>query len=143
MLKTHKRIAIVDSGHELFSQIEKILSNTEGYKVERISDDSNAIIDALNDHGIVSVIYDLKNIHDLQLIVDTIKDNSMPNNIYQLTNREHKIMVSLDKGLLYKEISESLELTLGTFKQYTHIIYKKLSVSNKTEAINKYFNRKN
>jgi DNA-binding NarL/FixJ family response regulator len=51
-------------------------------------------------------------------------------------------MVSLDKGLLYKEIAVSFNLTLGTFKQYTHTLYKKLGVSNRTEAINKYFKRK-
>jgi DNA-binding NarL/FixJ family response regulator len=55
--------------------------------------------------------------------------------------REKEIMVLLDKGLLYKEIAETIEVTLGTLKQYVHIIYEKLGVSNKTEAINKYFNR--
>ena len=50
-------------------------------------------------------------------------------------------MTLLAKGLVYKDIAETLAITLGTLKQYIHIIYKKLGVSNKTEAINLYFNR--
>ena len=44
-------------------------------------------------------------------------------------------------GLKYKEIAQSLAITLGTLKQYIHTIYEKLHASNKTQAINIYFNR--
>jgi LuxR family transcriptional regulator, maltose regulon positive regulatory protein len=42
--------------------------------------------------------------------------------------------------MLYKEIAETIGVTLGTIKQYVHIIYTKMGVTNRTEAINSYFN---
>jgi len=55
-----------------------------------------------------------------------------------LTERELELLNLLSKGMLYKEIAESLEITVGTVKQHIHKIYHKLQVSNRTEAINKY-----
>jgi DNA-binding NarL/FixJ family response regulator len=55
-----------------------------------------------------------------------------------ITNRELELLDLLSKGLLYKEISAQLGITVGTVKQHIHKIYDKLQVSNKTEAINKY-----
>ncbi len=54
-----------------------------------------------------------------------------------LTNREIELLTLLSKGLLYKEIGDQLNITIGTVKQHIHKIYDKLQVSNKTEAINK------
>jgi len=55
-----------------------------------------------------------------------------------LTNRETEILELLSQGLLYKEISAQLGITIGTVKQHIHKIYDKLQVNNKTEAINRY-----
>jgi DNA-binding NarL/FixJ family response regulator len=59
---------------------------------------------------------------------------------YNITSQEKKVLERLAKGLFYKEIADSLDLKLNTIKQYCHSIYKKLEVSNRTEAVNKYFN---
>ena len=58
-----------------------------------------------------------------------------------LTERELEILELLKDGLLYKEIGAALSITTGTVKQHLHKIYKKLHVSNRTEAINKYLDR--
>jgi two-component system, NarL family, response regulator LiaR len=60
---------------------------------------------------------------------------------YKLTFQEQKVMELLAKGLFYKEIAEEMDLKISTIKQYCHSIYKKLNVSNRTEAVNKYFQR--
>ncbi len=57
-----------------------------------------------------------------------------------LTNREFQLLDLLKDGLLYKEIAQELGITVGTVKQHIHKIYKKLHVSNRTEALNKYRN---
>lgn len=54
-----------------------------------------------------------------------------------ITDREQEILTLLAKGMLYKEIADSLQISTGTVKQHIHKIYGKLQVSNKTEAINK------
>ncbi len=59
----------------------------------------------------------------------------------QLTPRENEILQSLSQGMMYKEIANSLFISLDTVKRHIQNIYEKLQVSNKTEAVNKYFNR--
>jgi len=54
-----------------------------------------------------------------------------------ITERELELLTLLSKGLLYKEIANELDITVGTVKQHIHKIYDKLQVNNKTEAINK------
>lgn len=54
-----------------------------------------------------------------------------------ITERELELLTLLSKGLLYKEIANELDITVGTVKQHIHKIYDKLQVNNKTEAINR------
>jgi DNA-binding NarL/FixJ family response regulator len=131
-----KKIAIVDNGEEPIQKICAMLQNTEGYEVIHISEQS--ITAALDNESVVAILYDLKNEKKLNFISPNGNGIQIPNT---LTMREKEIIALLDKGFLYKEIAETIEVTLGTLKQYVHIIYEKLGVSNKTEAINKYFNR--
>ncbi len=56
-----------------------------------------------------------------------------------LSPRESEILQLLAKGLLYKEISDQINVTTGTVRQHIHRIYEKLHVQNRTEAINKAF----
>ena len=51
--------------------------------------------------------------------------------------RENEILQLLSKGLLYKEISDKLSISVNTVRQHIHNIYEKLHVQNRTEAINK------
>ncbi|HTQ27189.1 MAG TPA: response regulator transcription factor [Puia sp.] len=59
-----------------------------------------------------------------------------------LSPREIEILELLARGLLYKEISDQLNITTGTVRQHIHRIYEKLHVQNRTEAINKAFGSK-
>jgi len=59
-----------------------------------------------------------------------------------LTKREFELLSLLSKGLLYKEISVQLNITMNTVKQHIHNIYEKLHVQNRTEALNKVFGKK-
>jgi DNA-binding NarL/FixJ family response regulator len=58
-----------------------------------------------------------------------------------LSNRENEVLELLAGGLLYKEIAERLFIGHGTVRQHIHNIYEKLHVQNRTEAVNKYFER--
>jgi len=58
-----------------------------------------------------------------------------------LSKRENEILQLLSKGLLYKEISDQLTISVGTVRQHIHKIYEKLHVQNRTEALNKFFDR--
>jgi DNA-binding NarL/FixJ family response regulator len=58
-----------------------------------------------------------------------------------LSERENEVLQLLADGLLYKEIAERLHIVHGTVRQHIHNIYEKLHVQNRTEAVNKYFER--
>ena len=58
-----------------------------------------------------------------------------------LSDRENEVLQLLADGLLYKEIANRLYLSHGTVRQHIHNIYEKLHVHNRTEAVNKYFDR--
>ncbi|MFM6925189.1 MAG: response regulator [Ferruginibacter sp.] len=58
-----------------------------------------------------------------------------------LSKRENEILEMLSTGLLYKEISDKLTITTETVRKHVYHIYEKLHVSNRVEAVNKYFGR--
>ncbi len=58
-----------------------------------------------------------------------------------LSGRENEVLQLLADGLLYKEIADRLHIGHGTVRQHIHNIYEKLHVQNRTEAVNKYFDR--
>jgi DNA-binding NarL/FixJ family response regulator len=58
-----------------------------------------------------------------------------------LSKRENEILEMLSTGLLYKEISDKLYISSETVRKHVYHIYEKLHVSNRVEAVNKYFGR--
>jgi DNA-binding NarL/FixJ family response regulator len=58
-----------------------------------------------------------------------------------LSKRENEILEMLSTGLLYKEISDKLSITTETVRKHVYHIYEKLHVTNRVEAVNKYFGR--
>jgi len=65
----------------------------------------------------------------------------MTANLTILSVRENETLHFLSQGLLYKEIAEKLGISTSTVRQHIHRIYEKLHVQNRTEAINKAFNK--
>lgn len=61
----------------------------------------------------------------------------------ELTEREKEILELLSQGLLYKEIANQKFISIDTVKKHVGNIYRKLHVSNKVEAINKFNHFKN
>lgn len=58
-----------------------------------------------------------------------------------LSKRENEILEMLSTGLLYKEIADQLNISSETVRKHVYHIYEKLHVSNRVEAVNKYFGR--
>jgi len=61
--------------------------------------------------------------------------------IDQLSHRERQILDELSRGLMYKEIASVLFISPETVRKHVYHIYEKLHVTNRVEAINKYFGR--
>jgi len=60
----------------------------------------------------------------------------------QLTEREHEVLGLLAKGFMYKEIADQLGISLHTVRGHVHLVYEKLHVQSRTEAVLKYLGQK-
>jgi len=58
-----------------------------------------------------------------------------------LSPRERSVLELLSKGYLYKEIAESLNLSVMTVDTYVRRVYDKLQVNSRSQAIAKYLQR--
>jgi DNA-binding NarL/FixJ family response regulator len=61
--------------------------------------------------------------------------------IGQLTPRERAVLELLSRGQLYKEIADSLNMSLDTVRKHLQSTYHKLHVHTRTEAVVKYLGR--
>ncbi len=55
------------------------------------------------------------------------------------SKREQEILIALSKGYQYREIANSLFISVETVRTYIRRIYEKLQVHSKVEALNKVF----
>lgn len=61
--------------------------------------------------------------------------------VANLSKREKEILEMLSKGLIYKEIADKVYISAETVRKHVYHIYEKLHVSNRVEAVNKFFGR--
>jgi DNA-binding NarL/FixJ family response regulator len=62
-------------------------------------------------------------------------------NTETLSPRERSVLDLLAQGYLYKEIAESLNLSVATVDTYVRRVYEKLQVNSRSQAIAKYLKR--
>lgn len=74
-------------------------------------------------------------------VLTTFKPTCIAGEEFDLTLREKEILGFLSKGLSYKNIAINLYISPETVKKHIRNIYGKLQVTNKVEAINKYFEK--
>ena len=58
-----------------------------------------------------------------------------------LSAREREVLEQLARGRLYKEIAETLQVSIDTVRKHLQSIYQKLHVHTRTEAVIKYFQK--
>lgn len=63
------------------------------------------------------------------------------NALNNLTHREREILELLSRGMMYKEIALALNLANDTIRKHVYHVYEKLHVTNRVEAVNKFFGR--
>lgn len=73
----------------------------------------------------------------LKLLKSGGKTNGQATENFNLTEREIEVLQHLSKGLSYEQIANNLFISYGTVRKHIENTYRKLQVTNKTEAINK------
>ncbi|RZL62276.1 MAG: response regulator transcription factor [Pedobacter sp.] len=154
-------IAIVDiqledlSGIELIQQVRNKLPNTQFLMCTSFQNSEN-IFNALK-AGASGYIVKGSSAQEIQNAVKELHEGGSPMspyiarkvislyhkpeaNDFGLSKRELEVLNLLSKGLLYKEISDQLNISANTVKNHCKNIYKRLHVQNKIEALNKFNN---
>jgi DNA-binding NarL/FixJ family response regulator len=72
-----------------------------------------------------------------RMVVQFFSQREPAPEIETLTNREHEVLVALSHGHQYKEIGDSLEISINTVRKYIRSIYDKLHVSTRLDAVRK------
>jgi DNA-binding NarL/FixJ family response regulator len=57
--------------------------------------------------------------------------------VQTLTGREHDVLIALSQGQQYKEIADALGISINTVRNNIRVIYDKLHVNTRHEAVNK------
>ncbi|MBX3254279.1 MAG: response regulator transcription factor [Chitinophagaceae bacterium] len=60
---------------------------------------------------------------------------------FGISKREDEMLKYLAEGMTYQEVADRMFISLSTLKSHIYNTYEKLQVSNKVEAINKYFEK--
>lgn len=153
-------IAVVDiklktiSGIELIQQIKPNLAYTQflmcsGYQNNEYvfsalkAGASGYIVKGSTSFEIQNAIIDLYNggspmsPYIARKVISLLHQKNDDNN-FGLSHRELEVLSLLSEGLLYKEISDKLNISQNTVKNHCKNIYKRLHVQNKVEALNKF-----
>jgi DNA-binding NarL/FixJ family response regulator len=72
---------------------------------------------------------------------NTTTPGTSGNELATLSNREKEILELLSRGLMYKEIAAALFISQETVRKHVYHVYEKLHVTNRVEAVNKFYGR--
>ena len=72
---------------------------------------------------------------------NTTAPGTSDHDLATLSNREKEILELLSRGLMYKEIAAALFISQETVRKHVYHVYEKLHVSNRVEAVNKFYGR--
>lgn len=73
-------------------------------------------------------------------VISSFRENEDKKNTAMsiLTAREQMVLQHIAKGFLYKEVADTMEISIETVKKHLRSIYSKLQVQNRTEAVIKF-----
>lgn len=145
------------SGLDIIKQTKSQLPTTE-FLVCTVHDDSSFVFDALSS-GASGYILKNSTAEEIKTAILEVANGGAPMSPFIarkviasftntkppidsaktiLTNREKEVLNLIAKGLLYKEIADTLFISHSTVKKHLRNIYEKLHVQNKIEALNKF-----
>lgn len=129
------KILILTTFDDDESLFRAILAGASGYLLKEDSGTElfRAIMDTLSGGAAMSPSIALK---ALQLIKQPIR-TGIKTEDFGLTNREIELLTQLKNGLTYEEVATNLFISYHTVRKHVENIYRKLQVTNKTEAVKK------
>jgi len=77
----------------------------------------------------------MKELHEISNRLRQRDLRAVCHHMNSLTSREREVVLAVAEGLSNKDISQRLNLALGTVKAHLHSIYTKLGVKNRTALV--------
>jgi DNA-binding NarL/FixJ family response regulator len=161
----HKpNVALVDinlpglSGIDCVRQLKPLTPQTQ-FVMQTVYEDSNHIFDALAAGATAylvkttsreALINALREVHaggspmssniarKVVQLLQQPKKNTLP--VDELSKRENEVLALLAQGYLYKEIADTLGISIQTVNTYIRRIYEKLQVHSRSQAVARYTN---
>lgn len=75
-------------------------------------------------------------------VVSAFNKTPVEDESFELSTREEEVLKLLSTGYRYKDIADRLFISISTVRSHIYNIYEKLHVHNRTEALNKFNNRR-
>lgn len=121
---------VYENNEQVFDALQ---AGASGYLLKKSSPEKikEALIELYNGGSPMSANIARKLVSALQNKLEPVASSPL------ISKRENEVLQLLSQGLLYKEISDKLNISTGTVRQHIHKIYEKLHVQNRTEALNK------
>lgn len=124
-------LTVVDDDEVVFKALE---AGADGYllKLTRPEDLRASLLDVLNGGAPMSSGI-------ARCVVRYFRQKAQsPSDSARLSTREEEVLTLLSKGYSNKEIADQLNLSFETVRSYLKLIYKKLHVRTRTEAVVRY-----
>jgi len=122
---------IVVSAHEEVEIIRTCINhNASGYIIKSSDpeDIQNAILDILDGKTYIP--------NSIEMVdTRTREQDSVTDRLNLLTPSQLKVFIEMGKGKLNKQIAYDLNITEATVKAHITIVFKKLSINNRTQAV--------
>jgi len=143
------------SGIHCVRKLKPVMSKTQ-FLMLTVYSDSDHIVDALSAGATgyllkrthrEEVLAAIKQVHEggspmnsfiaRKLVQSFQREEPQVPETHVLSPREWEVLRLLTRGLMYKEIADSLGVSMPTINTHVHRIYQKLHVRTRTEAINR------
>lgn len=133
------KIIILTAYAEQHIVMETIRAGADGYLLKNIESEEliKTILSVHNGESVLDPSVTEGVFNSIKLDNQKIEESS------ELSPRETKILQALSLGKTNKEIAESLSISDKTVRNYISNIFKKINVSNRTEAASYWIRKKN
>jgi DNA-binding NarL/FixJ family response regulator len=121
------RIAIVAASEELRTSLVAALSNSPAFEIVAVG----ASVDEVK--ASAEIVLVARGSHDQPATALPARRDTIVGTV--LTNREHEILALLADGLGNKQIAARLGISTNTVKTHLELLFEKLGVSSRAEAV--------
>ncbi len=124
---------ILSNKHTMIREVlaEVLMNHLENIRIVGMSADKREYLERLKEPNVDIIITNMNNTSDETILLNDIQEKERTT---ELTKRELEVLRLLTRGLLNKEIADQLSISEKTVKNHVSNIFKKMGVSDRTQA---------